>query len=117
LSQRICAPKSCCEASQDMPDRCSRARRQAMLDPFERLLNSPPGVIDTGIGIDEKHIDRIFLPHVRLEDAAGRHPEGSGLGLTIVQRLVSSLGGSLRVESDLSDGTNFQVTVPGLVDG
>ena len=72
-------------------------------------------VIDTGIGIDEKHIDRIFLPHVRLENAEGRHTEGSGLGLAIVKRLVASLGGSLRVESNLHNGSTFQVTVPGLV--
>ena len=72
-------------------------------------------VIDTGIGIDEKYLDRIFLPHVRLENAEGRHAEGSGLGLAIVKRLVTSLGGSLRVESNLHHGSKFQVIVPGLV--
>lgn len=73
-------------------------------------------VIDTGIGIDEKHIDRIFMPHVRLENAEGRHTEGSGLGLAIVKRLVESLGGSLRVDSKLNHGSTFQVMVPGLVE-
>lgn len=74
-------------------------------------------VIDTGIGIDKKNVDRIFLPHVRLENAEGRRTEGSGLGLAIVKRLVESLGGSLRVESNLHHGSTFQVMVPGLVEG
>ena len=73
-------------------------------------------VIDTGIGIDKKHLDTIFLPHVRLDDL-GRRTDGSGLGLAIVKRLVSSLGGSLKVESHLHHGSTFQLTVPGLVRG
>lgn len=72
-------------------------------------------VIDTGIGIEEKFLDRIFLPHVRLENPTGSRTKGSGLGLTIVARLVASLGGSVQVESRLNQGTKFQITVPGLV--
>jgi len=74
-------------------------------------------VSDTGIGIDEKHLDRIFLPHVRLENASGHRADGSGLGLTIVKRLVSSLDGAIKVESQLQRGTTFQVTVPGRLEG
>jgi signal transduction histidine kinase len=72
-------------------------------------------VIDTGIGIEEKYLDRIFLPYIRLENAKRTRSEGSGLGLSIVQRLVTSIGGSLRVESQLNIGSRFEVTVPGLV--
>ncbi|MDO8464096.1 MAG: HAMP domain-containing sensor histidine kinase [Gallionella sp.] len=72
-------------------------------------------VVDTGIGIEEKYFDRIFQPYVRLESAKKLCSEGSGLGLTIVERLVESIGGSLQVESQLGRGTRFQVTVPGLV--
>lgn len=72
-------------------------------------------VIDTGIGIEEKYLGRIFQPYVRLENAIKRREEGTGLGLTIVQRLVASIGGSLQVESQLDRGSRFVVTVPGLV--
>jgi signal transduction histidine kinase len=72
-------------------------------------------VVDTGIGIEEKYLGRIFQPYVRLENAIKRREEGTGLGLTIVQRLVASIGGSLRVESQLDRGSRFVVTVPGLV--
>ena len=72
-------------------------------------------VVDTGIGIDEGSLDKIFLPNIRLENAMSRNASGSGLGLPIVERLVLSLGGSVRVESQLNKGTKFQVEVPGLV--
>jgi signal transduction histidine kinase len=72
-------------------------------------------VIDTGIGIEEKYLDRIFQPYVRLENAKRTRSEGSGLGLSIAQRLVASIGGSLRVESQLNLGSRFEVTVPGLL--
>jgi len=72
-------------------------------------------VVDTGIGIEEGSLDKIFLPNIRLENAMSRNASGSGLGLPIVERLVLSLGGSVRVESQLNKGTKFQVKVPGLV--
>ncbi len=72
-------------------------------------------VSDTGIGIEEKYLSRVFQPYVRLESAKKLCSEGSGLGLTIVERLVESIGGSVQVESQLGLGTRFQVTVPGLV--
>ena len=72
-------------------------------------------VVDTGIGIEEGSLDKIFLPNIRLENAMSRNASGSGLGLPIVERLVLSLGGSVRVESQLNKGTKFQVEVPGLV--
>jgi len=72
-------------------------------------------VVDTGIGIEEGSLDKIFLPHIRLENAMSRNASGSGLGLPIVERLVLSLGGSVRVTSQLNQGTKFQVEVPGLV--
>ncbi|MEQ1533691.1 MAG: HAMP domain-containing histidine kinase [Sideroxydans sp.] len=72
-------------------------------------------VSDTGIGMDEKYLDKIFKPYVRLENAKQSRAEGSGLGLSIVQRLVSSIGGTMRVESQLNVGSRFQITVLGIV--
>ena len=70
-------------------------------------------VTDTGIGIEERFLDKIYLPHVRLASAAGQHTEGSGLGLAIVKRIVTSLDGTIRVKSQLGVGTSFVVTMPG----
>lgn len=86
------------------------------------LSSESPGcfkveVADTGIGIDERYLESIFLPHVRLENASGVRAEGSGLGLSIVKRLVANLGGVVKVESRLQRGTVFRVIVPGLIQG
>lgn len=82
-------------------------------------VESPGGAVltvaDTGIGIEEHFLSRIFEPYVRLKNAVGRRAEGSGLGLAIVKRLVESIGGSLRVESHLNQGTRFEIRLPGVL--
>ena len=62
-------------------------------------------VLDTGIGIETENLDEIFraFRQTRSGAAAG----GTGLGLTISQRLVRSMGGELRVESELGHGSRF----------
>src|SRR5262249_12499307 len=67
-------------------------------------------VSDAGIGIDPGHIEQIF-------EAFGQAPPGAkeggtGLGLTISQRLVRAMGGELRVESGPGKGSNFWFDVP-----
>ena len=68
-------------------------------------------VTDTGIGIDPQHLARIFEPRVRLDNARAYCDEGSGLGLTIARRLATSIGGTLRVESSLGEGSRFVLTI------
>jgi signal transduction histidine kinase len=69
-------------------------------------------VADTGIGIDERYLERIFLPHIRLDNAVARKPEGSGMGLAIVQRLAGSLGGAISVKSRPGEGSCFVLAIP-----
>jgi len=64
-------------------------------------------VQDTGVGIDEAHIDRIFEPFERLETVRGQ--PGVGLGLTITRMLVDVMGGQLTVESRPGAGSTFRV--------
>jgi signal transduction histidine kinase len=70
-------------------------------------------VSDTGIGISPDHLTSIFEPfwQVDPEDAATR-TRGSGLGLSIVQRLCARLGGGVTVESELGRGSRFSVWIP-----
>jgi len=63
---------------------------------------------DTGIGIDENDLGRIFEPFHRVP-AADRFVEGTGLGLTITQRLITALNGHLTVSSRKGLGTSFTV--------
>jgi PAS domain S-box-containing protein len=69
-------------------------------------------VTDTGIGIAQADIDRIFDDFVRLDSSFSRGNEGTGLGLGIVRRLVEVMNGEIGVESKLSDGSVFWVTLP-----
>lgn len=67
---------------------------------------------DTGAGIDEADLPHIFERFYRANKARGRLTGGSGLGLTIVQRLVQRHGGSITVSSIRNIGTTFTLTFP-----
>jgi signal transduction histidine kinase len=68
-------------------------------------------IADNGVGIAEDDQLRIFTPFFTTKDA-GR---GMGLGLAITRRVVSSLGGSIQVQSRPGEGSRFVVRVPRLV--
>ncbi|WP_020599240.1 ATP-binding protein [Spirosoma panaciterrae] len=68
-------------------------------------------VDDTGIGIPPDKLDLIFLPFQQVR-AESRFVEGTGLGLTITEKLISLLQGTLRVISTPGEGSSFRVTVP-----
>lgn len=72
-------------------------------------------VADTGVGIAEDHIDRIFEPFWQVEQKATRRVGGTGLGLTVTRRLARLLGGDVTVESAPNEGTVFTATVPGVI--
>ncbi len=63
-------------------------------------------VIDTGVGIDETDLEKIFTPFEQVS-ASDRRNEGTGLGLTISQSLVEAMGSNLFVESALGQGSRF----------
>ena len=69
-------------------------------------------VQDTGIGIPEADLGRIFERFYRVDKARSRRLGGTGLGLAIVKHLVQSLGGEIWVESELGRGSTFSFTLP-----
>jgi PAS domain S-box-containing protein len=69
-------------------------------------------VKDTGVGIPEEQLPRLFERFHRVENTRSRTHEGSGIGLALVQELVRLQGGSVRVESKLGKGSTFIVSVP-----
>ena len=67
-------------------------------------------VEDTGTGMTEEEQQRVFGAFERLSNAAAK--DGFGLGLSIVQRIVTMLGGIIRLESDKGKGSRFTVEIP-----
>jgi len=67
---------------------------------------------DTGIGIHADHLNRIFDPFWQVEQTATRRAPGTGLGLTVTQRLANLMGGDVTVTSREGEGTTFTVTLP-----
>ncbi|MFT5291036.1 MAG: signal transduction histidine kinase/DNA-binding NarL/FixJ family response regulator [Planctomycetota bacterium] len=66
-------------------------------------------VRDTGIGIEEDRLEKVFETFIQANDSISSEFGGTGLGLTICRELIQLMGGSIRVESELSKGTLFIV--------
>ena len=69
-------------------------------------------VWDTGIGIAQENIGRLFQPFVQLDSSLSRQYAGTGLGLALVRRLAELHGGSVSVESEVGKGSRFTVSLP-----
>jgi PAS domain S-box-containing protein len=69
-------------------------------------------IADTGIGIKPTDLPTLFKPFHQLDFGTARYHEGTGLGLTICQRLAALLGGTIQVESEWGKGSVFTFTLP-----
>ncbi|MCG8427170.1 MAG: ATP-binding protein [Chromatiales bacterium] len=69
-------------------------------------------VWDTGIGIDQEKIEQLFQPFVQLDNEATRRYSGTGLGLTLVNRMALLHKGAVSVESEPNKGSRFTVSLP-----
>lgn len=69
-------------------------------------------VSDTGAGMTEAFMEKIFVPFEREVRFGARNVTGTGLGMPIVKNIVSQMGGTITVESKLGEGSAFTVTLP-----
>jgi PAS domain S-box-containing protein len=69
-------------------------------------------VADTGIGVPESELPRLFERFRRVENARSRSNEGSGIGLALVQELVGLHGGTITADSTEGEGTCFTIRLP-----
>lgn len=125
-----------CEISSDIPETCCMDRgrfRQILLNLVRNgikftqegsvhvslnLLPTADGdvldlrVTDTGVGIAREKRDFIFDPFQQADGALDRKFEGSGLGLSIVERITTKMGGTVEVNSELGSGSEFVIRLP-----
>lgn len=64
-------------------------------------------VKDTGIGIKEEDLGKLFVQFERIEESRNRHIEGTGLGMNIAQQLLVLMGSELKVKSEYGKGSEF----------
>lgn len=69
-------------------------------------------VTDTGIGMDEQGLSRLYTPFEQADGSIASKYGGSGLGMSITQNLVSLMGGYINVKSKPGEGTTFTVELP-----
>ncbi|TWT63847.1 HAMP domain-containing sensor histidine kinase [Rubinisphaera italica] len=69
-------------------------------------------ISDSGIGIEPRHLERIFERFYRVDTARARAAGGTGLGLAIVKHLCNYFSGSISVRSELNQGSTFTLRFP-----
>jgi signal transduction histidine kinase len=69
-------------------------------------------VQDTGIGIAEEDLERIFLKFQQIFPAKGEIIKGTGLGLATVKEIILAHGGKVWVTSQVGQGSTFHITLP-----
>jgi signal transduction histidine kinase len=69
-------------------------------------------VSDTGIGIDEAELERIFMPFEQVESSFTRSYRGMGIGLSVAQAIAKKFGGHITCASKLHEGTRFEIWTP-----
>ena len=69
-------------------------------------------IVDTGQGIDEDHLNRIFERFYRVDPDRSRESGGTGLGLSIVKQILQAHGEEIHVESTKGRGTRFWFDLP-----
>lgn len=68
-------------------------------------------IIDTGIGMDQEQIARLFQSYSQADDSIARKYGGTGLGLAICKNLVSLMGGTIHVHSAINEGSTFSFDI------
>ncbi len=69
-------------------------------------------IIDTGIGIAAEDMDKLFQSFVQIDSSLSRQYAGTGLGLSLVKRIVEMHGGHISVQSEVNRGSCFTVSLP-----
>ncbi|MCM1055580.1 MAG: PocR ligand-binding domain-containing protein [Bacteroides sp.] len=78
----------------------------------DNMLNMKVAVSDTGIGIKENDLQKLFTSFQQVDSKRNRNIEGTGLGLAISKQLLTLMHGTIKVESEYNKGTTFTIELP-----
>ncbi len=78
----------------------------------ESLQELQFSITDTGIGINEKNIQHLFIPFSQIDNSATRKYSGTGLGLSISRKIIEEMGGRIWIESKEGEGAKFSFIIP-----
>ena len=94
----------------------SNAIKYSKSDDIDIILSKNENITiievkDYGIGIEEKHLPRIFERFYRIDKSRSRRKGGTGLGLSIVKNIVEFHNWKIEVQSEIGKGTNFKIII------
>ena len=94
----------------DAPGTVTFGVEQSSLDEDHKLLRFT--MKDTGIGMDEAFLPKLFEPFSQEDATTTNRYGGSGLGMAITKKMIDLMGGTIEVESEKGRGTTFTVSIP-----
>ena len=68
-------------------------------------------MIDNGVGMSKEGLSKLFIDFNKLDENSQRNKQGTGLGLSICKRMIEQMGGSVDVESEEGQGSEFIINV------
>ncbi|QTA90346.1 two-component system histidine kinase PnpS [Desulfonema magnum] len=90
----------------------TREHGEIHADAFRKDAEIIISIKDNGIGIEKKHLPRLFERFYRIDNARSRKLGGTGLGLAIVKHITQAHGGYVTVDSTLGEGSTFKIHLP-----
>jgi signal transduction histidine kinase len=90
----------------------SEKRKYIKIEIGKNSSTAMISVTDRGIGISKKELNKIFDKFYRVPATGGEEKRGSGLGLTLVKKIVEAHGGTIEVESEVGKGSKFTLQIP-----